>query len=114
MTELQSMLTFIVPLILIFYFLILKPQKKQKTEKILLMKYLSVGDDIIIYSGLHGKVTKVPEDGDSFTMEISSGVNVVVEKEAVYRNVSQLAREAKAKEKEDAEKKAAKAAKSKK
>lgn len=104
--ELQQMLMFLLPLILIFYFLILKPQKKQKTEKILIMKNLHAGDKIIIYSGLHGVVTKVPEDGDTFTMDIADKVNVVVEKEAVYKNLSQLARAVKEREKAEAEKKA--------
>ena len=38
----------LLPLILIFYFLILRPQKKQKNEKILMMKNLNPGDKIII------------------------------------------------------------------
>jgi len=107
-SSLQEMLYFLVPLGLIFYFLILKPQKKQKTEKILTMKNLKVGDKVIIYSGLHGTVAKVPEDEDSFSMEISDKVLVVVEKEAIFKNLSQLDRVSKEKAKVEAEKKAAK------
>lgn len=103
----------LLPLILVFYFLILRPQKKQKNEKILLMKNLLPGDRIIIYSGLHGTVSKVPEDGDTFTMDVASGVTVTVEKEAVYKNLSQLERTAKEQEKAKAEKEAAKQAKKK-
>jgi preprotein translocase subunit YajC len=97
-----------VPLGLIFYFLILRPQKKQKTEKILTMKNLKVGDKVIIYSGLHGVVSKVPEDEDSFSMEIADKVVVIVEKEAIFKNVSQLDRVAKEQAKIEAEKKAKK------
>ena len=104
----------LLPLILIFYFLILRPQKKQKNEKILMMKNLNPGDKIIIYSGLHGTVTRVPEEGDTFTMEVSSGVVVTVEKEAVYKNLTQLERTAKEQEKIKAEEEAAKQAKKKK
>ena len=98
----------LLPLILVFYFLILRPQKKQKNEKILLMKNLLPGDRIIIYSGIHGTVSKVPEDGDTFTMDVASGVTVTVEKEAVYKNLTQLERTAKEQEKAKAEKEAAK------
>ena len=108
-----ELLVFFLPLVLIFYFLILKPQKKQKNEKILIMKNLTVGDKIIIYSGLHGTVTKVPEDSDTFTMEVAPGVAVIVEKEAVYKNISQLDRAAKERAQEEAEKKARKEEKNK-
>ncbi|KAF0091322.1 MAG: preprotein translocase subunit YajC [Fusobacteria bacterium] len=107
-SSLQEILYFMVPLGLIFYFLILRPQKKQKTEKILTMKNLKVGDKVIIYSGLHGVVSKVPEDDDSFSMEISDKVVVIVEKEAIFKNISQLDRVAKEQAKIEAEKKAKK------
>ncbi len=111
MGSLQEILYFLVPLGLIFYFLILKPQKKQKTEKILTMKNLKVGDKVIIYSGLHGTVSKVPEDDDSFSMDISDKVIVIVEKEAIFKNLSQLERVSKEQAKIEANKKAAKEAK---
>lgn len=107
-SSLQDILYFMVPLGLIFYFLILRPQKKQKTEKILTMKNLKVGDKVIIYSGLHGVVSKVPEDEDTFSMEIADKVVVVVEKEAIFKNISQLDRVAKEQAKIEAEKKAKK------
>lgn len=107
-SSIQEMLTFLVPLGLIFYFLILRPQKKQKTEKILTMKNLKVGDKVIIYSGLHGVVSKVPEDDDSFSMEVSDKVVVIVEKEAIFKNLSQMDRVAKEQAKIQAEKKAKK------
>ena len=107
-SSLQELLYFLVPLGLIFYFLILRPQKKQKTEKILTMKNLQVGDKVLIYSGLHGVVSKVPEDEDSFSMEIADKVVVIVEKEAIFKNLSQLDRVAKEQAKIEAEKKAKK------
>ena len=100
-----QMLLLILPLVAIFYFLILRPQKKQKNEKILLLKNLQKGDKIITYSGIHGEVTKVPEDSSTITVKISDTVEFVMEKEAIFKNLSNEQRIAKQKELEKEAKK---------
>ncbi|AMP20619.1 hypothetical protein AZF37_05015 [endosymbiont 'TC1' of Trimyema compressum] len=100
-----QMLLLILPLVAIFYFLILRPQKKQKNEKILLLKNLQKGDKIITYSGIHGEVTKVPEDSSTITVKISDTVEFVMEKEAIFKNLSNEQRIAKQKELEQEAKK---------
>lgn len=57
-----------------------------------MLKNMELGDEVITYSGIHGKVTKNPEDKETFTMEMSKGVEVVIEKEAIYKNLSQIER----------------------
>ena len=110
----MDILLFIVPILVVFYFLMIRPQKKQKNEKIVMLKNMQIGDELITYSGIHGKVTKNPEDKDSFTMEIAKGIEVVVEKEAIYKNISQMERNKAEAEKIKAEKQAAKNNKNKK
>ena len=100
-----QMLLLILPLVAIFYFLILRPQKKQKNEKILLLKNLQKGDKIITYSGIHGEVTKVPEESTTITVKISDTVEFVMEKEAIFKNLSNEQRIAKQKELEKEAKK---------
>ena len=100
-----QMLLLIFPLVAIFYFLILRPQKKQKNEKILLLKNLQIGDNIITYSGIHGEVTKVPKDSSTITVRISDTVEFVMEKEAIFKNLSNEQRIAKQKELEKKAKK---------
>lgn len=100
-----QMLLLILPLVAIFYFLILRPQKKQKNEKILLLKNLQKGDKIITYSGIHGEVTKVPEDNSTITVKISDTVEFVMEKEAIFKNLTNEQRIAKQKELEKEAKK---------
>lgn len=110
----MDILIFIIPVLLIFYFLMIRPQKKQKNEKIVMLKNMKTGDNLITYSGIHGKVTKNPEDKDSFTLEIAKGVEVLVEKEAIYKNLSQIERNQAETDKLKADKAAEKAAKKKK
>lgn len=88
----MDILLFIVPMLIVFYFLMIRPQRKEKNKKIVMLKNMQIGDEIITYSGIHGKVIKNPEDKESFTMEVSKGVDVLIEKEAVYKNISQIER----------------------
>jgi preprotein translocase subunit YajC len=73
-----GMLTSFMPLILIIvimYFLILRPQQRKVKVHQEMIKALRRGDTVITNGGLIGKVTKVL-DGDQIEVEISDGVRV--------------------------------------
>lgn len=50
------------PLILIFYFLILRPQSQQAKKHKAMVSELQRGDEIITRGGLIGKIKKVNDD----------------------------------------------------
>lgn len=58
---LMSLLTF-VPLILIFYFLLIRPQRKKDKEAQKMRNSIQVGDEIITIGGVVGIVVNVKED----------------------------------------------------
>jgi preprotein translocase subunit YajC len=73
-----SMLTSFTPLILILvimYFLILRPQQRKVKQHQEMIKALRRGDTVVTNGGLVGKVTKVVDD-DYIEVEISDGVRV--------------------------------------
>lgn len=59
------------PLILIFYFLILRPQSQQAKRHKAMVASLQRGDEIITRGGIIGKIKKVAQDDDEIT--ITSG-----------------------------------------
>ncbi|BDQ36231.1 preprotein translocase subunit YajC [Pseudodesulfovibrio nedwellii] len=62
----------------IFYFLLIRPQqKKQKTHKAMLQA-LSKGDKVWTNGGILGSIVNI--DGDNLTIEIATGVNVVIKR----------------------------------
>jgi preprotein translocase subunit YajC len=64
--------------VVIFYFLLIRPQQKKAKEHQALVSKLSAGDEVVTTGGILGKVTEV---GDSFvTIEIADGVRVKVQK----------------------------------
>ncbi|MDQ3494867.1 MAG: preprotein translocase subunit YajC [Pseudomonadota bacterium] len=79
--SLMSTLAFPVILLLIMYFLMIRPQMKRAKEHKAMLEKLSVGDEVITNGGLAGTVRAI---GDSFlTVEIADRIEVRVQKGAV-------------------------------
>lgn len=74
----------LLPLILImvlFYFMLIRPQAKRAKEHKNMVQALSKGDEIVTNGGLLGRVNEV---GDSFlTVEIADNVEVRVQKQSI-------------------------------
>ena len=73
-----GMITSMLPLILIvviMYFLVLRPQQQRMKQHKEMVKALRRGDSVVTNGGLVGKVTKVVDD-DQIEVEIADGVRV--------------------------------------
>jgi len=64
-------------ILVIMYFLIMRPQQKRAREHADLIKNIRRGDSIVTTGGLIGKVTKVVDDGE-LEVEIAPNVRVRV------------------------------------
>ena len=49
-------------MILIFYFLIIRPQKKQQKKVSEMLAGLQIGDKIVTIGGIVGKITRIKDD----------------------------------------------------
>lgn len=67
--------------ILIFYFMILRPQKKRETDHKKLMESLKQGDKIVMTNGIHGTVSNVEDD--VVVVQIADNVRIRVNRVAV-------------------------------
>lgn len=79
-----SLLQQFAPLVLIlvvFYFLIMRPQQKKFKNHQKMISELTRGTKVITSSGIAGKITKVDER--FFTIEIATGVEVQIERSAI-------------------------------
>ncbi|MFU8830859.1 MAG: preprotein translocase subunit YajC [Wenzhouxiangella sp.] len=83
-----GMLGTFIPLILIvviFWFLLIRPQMKRNKEHRQLVSSLGVGDEVVTSGGLLGRVTQV---GDSFiSVKLTDSVEVKVQKHSVAQVV---------------------------
>ena len=68
-------------IMVIIYFLMIRPQTKRQKEKQNMLGALKKGDKVITIGGIHGKITDVKED--TFIIEVHGGNILKVEKTAV-------------------------------
>ncbi len=74
-------LLFPIALILIFYFLLIRPQQKRAKEHKNLVQNLAKGDEVLTTGGLVGRITEV---GDNFAnLELADTLVVRLQKAAV-------------------------------
>ena len=66
----------IILIFVIFYFLLIRPQQKQKKEHQNLLSNLKEGDNVLTSGGIYGRVTGIKDD--KITVEISDKVRVKV------------------------------------
>ena len=72
----QSPLPMFALVMVIFYFLVIRPQQKQAAAQKAKITAAQKGDTVLTAGGMYGKVTKV--DTDTVEVEIASGVRVKV------------------------------------
>ena len=81
-----DILTTILPfllIILVFYFLILRPQQKRQKERQKLLNSVQKGDKIITSGGIHGTIEGMEENGKDVLVKIADNVKVKVDKSAI-------------------------------
>jgi preprotein translocase subunit YajC len=80
----EAMLMQLLPLVMIlvvFYFLLIRPQQKRLKEHKAMVEALRRGDTVVTSGGFIGKVTKVADD--ELTVELAPNVNVRLQRHAV-------------------------------
>ena len=70
-----EMLFLFAPLMVVWYFLLIRPQRQQAKKRAELLSNIRRGDQIVLNSGVVGKVTKVVDDKE-IEVEIAEGVRV--------------------------------------
>ena len=69
-------------LFLFMYFLIIRPQRKRQKEHANLVEALGKGDEVVMTSGMLGKITKL--EGDYVVLEVSNNLELKFQKSAVH------------------------------
>lgn len=93
----MSSLILFLPLILIWYFLLIKPQQKKAKQRDQMVAAIRKGDQIITGGGILGKVTKAVENSPEIEVEIADGVRIKLLRSAIgdVRNPAAQAAESK-------------------
>jgi preprotein translocase subunit YajC len=68
-------------IIVIFYFMIIRPQSKRQKDRQKMLEAMKKGDRVVTSGGVHGKI--VAMEDKTVLLEIADNVKVKVEKSAV-------------------------------
>ena len=93
-----SMWVMLILMFVIMYFLIIRPQSKQKKEQAQRVASIEKGDKIVTIGGLHGAVHHISKT--TVTVKLSEGVFVPFEKDAI-RSVTKVGKGGKKEQEEE-------------
>ncbi len=74
-------LIFMVLMLVVFYFLLIRPQQKRMKQHKTMVEALKRGDSIITSSGIYGRISSI--EGNVLTVEIAKGTNIRILKSYV-------------------------------
>lgn len=69
----------------IFYFMLVRPQRKRVAEHMQLVSTLAPGDEVVTIGGVYGFVNRVEDD--MVWLEVSEGVEIRCSKQAVSKRI---------------------------
>jgi preprotein translocase subunit YajC len=72
---------FLLVLLVLFWFLLVRPQRRRQLESQRMLDALAVGKEVVTAGGLYGTITRLEED--EVRLQIADGVEVRVAKRAI-------------------------------
>ena len=84
-----SSLALLLPLVLAFYFLAIRPGRKRMQQLQVVQAGLAPGRQVITTAGLYGTVTAIDEADGTFTLEIAPGVEAKFARGALMKLVDE-------------------------
>ncbi|MFV2038792.1 MAG: preprotein translocase subunit YajC [Acidimicrobiales bacterium] len=72
---------FLPVLIVIMYFLLIRPQQKRTKDHQQVMMNLDAGDDVVTSSGIYGRISEL--DGETLFLQVADGIEIKITKDSV-------------------------------
>ena len=79
---------FIVAMIAVFYFFMIRPQNKKRKQLEEMRNTLKKGDHVLTIGGIHGKVISIEKK--TITLEIDRGTRIQIDKNSISYEMSNL------------------------
>ena len=81
--DMLSQLFLFVPLLIIFFFLMIRPQMKRQKEQKAMLEALVKGDEVVTAGGVLGRISKI---GDTYLhLDTGNGVELQVQRSAIVQ-----------------------------
>lgn len=82
----QSPLMSLMPIALIFiifYFLLIRPQKKNQQNQVKMLESLAKNDEVVTSGGIHGTIVNI--QNDVITLRVDDNTRIKIQKSAISR-----------------------------
>ena len=79
----EVFLVYLALLAIIFFFLVVRPQRRQMAARRALISAVEVGDEVITAGGIYGTVREIEDD--VLQIEVAEGVVLTIAREAIAR-----------------------------
>ena len=77
----------ILAMVFVFYFLLIRPQRKRSQEHDQMVSKLERGDEVVTIGGVHGVIKRMTED--TVVLEVDEGVRITFARSAISRRITQ-------------------------
>lgn len=74
-------------MVVVFYFLLIRPQRKKAAQHDEMVTQLKKGDEVVTIGGIHGVIKRIEED--SIVLEVDKGVKITFARSAISRSVTE-------------------------
>lgn len=81
-------LLMLLPIGILFYFIMLRPMRRQQQEQKAMTSNLKKNDKVLTSAGIYGTVVAVSETNDEVTVKVDNNVRLKVTKGSVARNIT--------------------------
>jgi len=98
-----SMFILIALMIVVFYFLLIRPQRKQAQKHQEMISRLERGDEVVTIGGIHGVIKKISDE--TVVLEVDKGVRIKFSKSAIARSLTEHEEEEEEEEEKEEEEK---------
>ena len=79
----EIMLLYIVPLVAVMYFVLIRPQKKRERERKAMLSLIKKGDRVCTVGGIHGEIVRLNDQEATLLVDKKKGVEIRVLRSAV-------------------------------
>ena len=83
-----SMLPFLAMLFVLFYFMIIRPMRRQEKERQSLLTSMKKNDKVILTSGIYGTIVSVAEKEDEIVVKVDDNTRLKMLKSSILRNLT--------------------------
>jgi len=83
-----DMLFLFLPVLVLFYFIVLRPMKRQEQERNSLLTQLKKNDKVLTTAGIYGTVVAISDKEDEITVRVDDNVRLRMIKASIARNIT--------------------------